>query len=395
MLSLPLSRKRYQQIMQELYVETPQQLEQLCRLLEGSEWLTLDTEFVREKSYYPQFCLLQVANGEVAACVDPLGLEDLEPLKSLIYAPSMVKVFHAGRQDLEIFHHLWNELPTPLFDTQLAATLLGLGDQVGYANLVQKVLDQPLEKGHARTDWSRRPLEQAQLRYALDDVIYLGPLYLELKSRLEKLGRETWLKEDFDLLADPSTYTVDPLDSWNRIKGRQYLKGVQLAVLQQLTAWRETEARKSDKPKRWILKDEVLVDLSKRQPKNLSQLERIRGLEPGTIKRRGETLLALIAQAGKIPREDWPREKSTPPKPSPNQEALADLMMCALRLQASESGITHSALASRKDLERLIQGDRELDLVHGWRGALAGHTLVDVLEGRRQIRIVDGRVSID
>ncbi|MES9874721.1 MAG: ribonuclease D, partial [Candidatus Sedimenticola sp. 6PFRAG7] len=160
--------------MQELFVDTPKQLNALCEQLRGSPWLALDTEFVREKTYHPNFCLLQVANGEVAACVDPLVLDDITPLLDIIFDSGITKVFHAARQDLEIFQHLWQRLPVPLFDTQLAATLLGMGDQVGYGNLVKKTLGLELEKGHARTDWARRPLQETQLRYALDDVIYLG-----------------------------------------------------------------------------------------------------------------------------------------------------------------------------------------------------------------------------
>lgn len=226
--------------MQESYIDKPEQLEQLCEAIRQSEWLALDTEFMREKTYYPKLCLLQVCNGKTAACVDPLSLNRLDPLIEIIMDPSIVKVFHAGRQDLEIFNFLWQKLPAPLFDTQLAATLLGLGEQLGYASLVQKLLGIELDKGHTRTDWSRRPLQPGQLRYALDDVIYLGEIYNDLDNRLRKLGRENWLQEEFTLLADPDTYRIDPDSAWQKIKGRQRLKGVQLAVLQRLTAWRKT-----------------------------------------------------------------------------------------------------------------------------------------------------------
>ena len=171
--------------MQELHIATEQQLHELCTLLQGSRWLALDTEFIREKTYYPDFCLLQISNGTVAASVDPLAIEDLSELVDIMYDGSIVKIFHAGRQDLEIFHQLWGKLPQPLFDTQLAATLLGLGSQIGYGNLVQKVIGRELEKGHSRTDWSRRPLSQDQLRYALDDVIYLGDIYTNITKRLQ------------------------------------------------------------------------------------------------------------------------------------------------------------------------------------------------------------------
>ncbi len=381
--------------MQELRVETAEQLPRLCELISGSQWLALDTEFVREKSYYPNFCLLQVSNGEVAASVDPLSLDELSPLLDIIYDPKVIKIFHAGRQDLEIFHDLWSKLPTPLFDTQLAATLLGLGDQVGYGNLVKQLLGIQLEKGHARTDWSRRPLQQDQLRYALDDVIYLGEIYLKLEASLRKLGRESWLVEDFEMLASPDTYIISPDKAWQRIKGRQYLKGVQLAVLQTLAGWRESEAQRANKPKRWILKDEVLTELSKRQPKDIKQLERIRGLETGTIGHKGDTLLKLISDARQLPKEQWPEEKQIPPRLNSNQEAIADLLVCSLRLLAKTNNITHTALATRKELEKMVTGARDLEILHGWRRALAGDDLLKVLEGKLLPVIKDGRIELE
>jgi ribonuclease D len=326
--------------------------------------------------------------------VDPLAIKDLGPLLDILDNPDTVKAFHAGYQDLEIFHHAWQRLPAPLFDTQLAASLLGLGDQVGYGTLVQQLLGHQLDKGHARTDWSRRPLEREQLRYALDDVIYLGELYLKLQAELETQGRADWLTEDFAELADPSFYTVDPGAMWQRIKGRKYLKGVQLAVLRALAAWREAEAKKADRPRRWILKDEALTELARRQPQGITDLEKIRGLEAGTIKRWGNTLLQLIADAKALPKEQWPREKAKPKRLTPNQEAVTDLLMCCLRLQGEKESIAPSALAARRDLERLVSGDRDMELLHGWRKLVAGELLVDVLEGRVVPRLVNGRLEL-
>jgi len=380
--------------MQEYHIETPEQLNELCGKLRGSAWLALDTEFVREKTYYPRFCLLQISNGEVAACVDPIAIQDLQPLLDIIFDPDITKIFHAGRQDLEIFLNLWNRLPAPLFDTQLAATLLGMGDQIGYGNLVQKVLGVELEKGQARTDWSSRPLQKSQLRYALDDVLYLGQLYKILLARLQELGREHWLDEDFKMLAAPETYVVTPMEAWQKVKGRQHLKGVQYAVLQALAAWREREAQRANKPKRWILKDEVLIDLARHQPKEIRQLGRIRGLEPGTIKNKGETLLALIQQGREVPKAQWPRDKKAPNRLTPNQEAITDLLMCSLRLLAEENDITYTALASRKDLEKLAGGDRDIELLHGWRHALAGERLQQVLDGKLQPQLHNGKLRL-
>lgn len=380
--------------MLERHIQTEQQLIELCTQLAHSPWLALDTEFVREKTYYPQFCLLQISNGEIAATVDPIQIQELQPLLDLLYDDAIIKVFHAGYQDLEIFYNLWGRLPTPLFDTQLAASLLGLGDQVGYGNLVEQLLNHTLEKGHSRTDWSRRPLDEAQLRYALDDVIYLGDIYIKLTGMLRDAGREGWLQDDFDQLANPDTYRNPPQEAWKRIKGRQQLKGVQLAVLQGVAAWREQEAQQANRPKRWILKDEVLTDLARRQPKSLEQLSRIRGLEPGVIKRRGELLLKLIADARALPREQWPRDKRRIIRLTPNQEALTDLLYSCLRLLAEQNNITPAALANRKEIESLVSGERELDILRGWRRSIAGNRLLEVLAGNCWPELENGQLVL-
>jgi ribonuclease D len=380
--------------MQELHIDSADGLSELCQQLQNSEWLALDTEFMREKTYYPRLCLLQLSNGEIAASVDPQVIDDLSPLRELLMNSAVVKVFHAGRQDLEIFYHLWGELPAPLFDTQLAATLLGLGDQIGYGNLVEKLLGHRLEKGHARTDWARRPLEPEQLRYALDDVIYLGDLYLKLTLQLKSAGREDWLEEDFRELADPATYAMNPDGMWKRLKGRQRLKGVQLAVLRALAAWREIEAEKADRPRRWLLKDDVLLDLARRQPRDLKSMEKIRGLEAGTVKRSGGALLLQIKTAQQSPRDQWPQEENKHKRLTPNQEAMTDLLMACLRLLAEQEEITPAAIANRRDLERLASGERELELMHGWRKTLAGGALVSILEGRLVPRIESGKLVI-
>lgn len=376
--------------MQEHFIDTPEKLQQLCRDLSGSDWLALDTEFIRERTYFPRFCLLQLCNGEQAACIDPIALPDLSPLQALLYDQHITKVFHAGRQDLEIFHHLWHELPQPLFDTQVAASLLGSGDQIGYANLVREMLDIELNKGASRTDWSLRPLEPEQLRYALDDVIHLGEIYLQQRASLEKLQRLAWLDEDFNTLADPATYRIDPQAIWQRVRGRQQLRGVQLAVLQQLASWREQRALSSDKPRKWILKDDLLLELARHMPEDLQQLSRLRGIDDKLLERRGQILLDQIKQARAIPAETWPAEKH-PQRPGIEQEALADLLMCALRLQAHTLKISPSMLASRKELQQLACGKRDLPLLRGWRKKVAGSLLLELVEGRSRIEISNGK----
>ena len=364
--------------MQKHYIETTQQLESFCKLIADSQWLTVDTEFLRESTYYPKFCLLQVANGEHAACIDPLTIEDLSSIKALLLSPDITKVFHAAFQDMEIFYHLWDAVPAPIFDTQLAATITGHGDQMGYGRLVQKLLNTNLQKDQARTDWSLRPLDQRQLDYALDDVIYLADIYLILNKTLSETGRSDWLTEEYAEFEDPQTYQVHARDAWQKVKGRQHLKGVQLAVLQQLSAWREERAIAADKPRRWILKDEVLVDLSKRMPDKIQQLQRIRGLEKATISKQGNNLLDIIQKAKATPREQWPSEKNKIIKLSAEQEAITDLLMCSLRLICAEQDITPAAIASRKDLEKMASGIEDTPMMQGWRFKIAGQQLKQV-----------------
>ncbi|MDJ0739375.1 MAG: ribonuclease D [Gammaproteobacteria bacterium] len=377
--------------MQERYVDTQQQLNDLCALLTGSEWLAIDTEFIREKTYYPRLCLIQVCNGEVAACIDPLQVADLGPLLDVLYDSGTLKVLHAARQDLEIFLHDYGRLPMPVFDTQPAAALLGHGDQIGYANLVKLLLDVDLPKDQSRTDWSQRPLDAQQLRYALDDVVYLGRLYLHMRGRLFDRERLQWLAADFATLADPATYYPDPQRMWQRTKGRQALRGRQLAVLQALAAWRESQARERDLPRKWVLKDDALIELSRRLPRDVAGLAKIRGLEPGQIRREGDTLIRLIGDAAALPREQWPHDKARPKPLAPTQEAMVDLLGAALRLIAAEHQLSPLAIASRKDLEQLVRGEPDGALDDGWRRSVAGEILRDVMHGRRRLAVVDGQ----
>ncbi len=379
--------------MTALYIDTPAQLDTLCEQLRRHDWLTLDTEFLREKTYRPRLCLLQVANPDVIACIDPLAVEDLSPLLDLLYDPAITKVLHAAHQDLEIFFDLRGEVPAPVFDTQIAATLLGHGDQIGYGNLVKAELGIELEKAHARADWCHRPLDNAQLTYAADDVRHLRDVYLQQNTRLAELGREQWLQADFDDMVDPARYHNPPEKAWLRVKGSNRLKGVQLAVLQAVAAWREEQAQQSNRPRRWILKDEVLLDMAKQTPATLDKLGRIRGLEGSTVQRHGEVLLQRISEAKKLPREQWPEPKTGPRLPQ-EQEPLVDMLMALLREQCQRQHISPSAVAGRRELELLLLGEHDIQLLHGWRAAIAGESLLALLRGELTLQIEDGRLSI-
>ncbi|MEW6353596.1 MAG: ribonuclease D [Pseudomonadota bacterium] len=378
--------------MQEYYVDSAPQLADLCARLRSSAWLALDTEFMREKTYYAQFCLLQVANEELIACVDPLALGDLQPLLDIIYDPAVIKVMHAARQDLEIFYDLRGALPRPVFDTQIAATLLGYGDQVGYAALVQGMLGVELDKSHTRTDWCRRPLDMQQLRYARDDVRYLTQIYVQQRDELERKGRDAWLSEDFAELTDAARYANAPHAAWQRVRGANTLRGVQLAALRELAAWREERARGADKPRKWIISDELLLELARRLPADADDLENVRGLEASFIKRHGAHIAGIINAAKTLPREEWP-QFAPPPRLDNAQEALVDTLMAMVRLRGAQNAVSPATLATRKDLEQLVLGARDAPILHGWRGALVGRELLEFLQGRLSLRVQDGALD--
>src|SRR3569833_1048425 len=275
-----------------LYIDDTRALAALCTRLRGTEWIALDTEFVREKTLYPILCLIQIASADTLACIDPLALPDLDPLLDVLNDPAITKVMHAARQDMEIFNHLRGELPRPVFDTQLAAPLLGLQEQIGYAALVDNILNVKLDKAHIRADWSQRPLSPAQLEYAADDVRYLAVLYPRLRDTLAAKARLQWLAGDFAELSNPRLYACPPADAWLRIKGTPRLRTRQLAVAQALAAWREETAQRQNRPRSWILRDENLLDLARLQPLGIGELAQVRGLHEQAVARRGAARLA-------------------------------------------------------------------------------------------------------
>lgn len=373
------------------YVDTPAKLERLCQALATSPWLAIDTEFLRESTYYPEFCLLQIAGEGALACVDPLRLPDLTPLWQLIYRPEKLKVLHAGRQDLEIFYHLNGRLPRPVFDTQLAAPLLGYPDQIGYAHLVAEVLGIPLEKSHTRTNWRKRPLSSEQIRYAIDDVRYLGLLFLKLRERLEQMQRLAWLEQDFNTLTDPAVYTNPPEAAWRRIKGAHKLNRHQLAILKRLAAWREETAMASNQPRGWILKDDLLCQIARLRLQTPAALAQLRGIDAKCLNRYGATICQLVAESHADGTEETlPRL----PARTAEQETLLDLLSALVRLQAAKHGINPTTLASRKDLERFLAHPEDSVLCQGWRRQLIGEELMAFLAGRKRFQIEAGRSRV-
>ncbi|RLA24178.1 MAG: ribonuclease D [Gammaproteobacteria bacterium] len=375
-------------------VNSNEQLEQLCLQLANCRWMALDTEFMREKTYSPQFCLLQIATTDCVACVDPLAIESLDPLLDLIYQPDIIKIFHASRQDLEIFYNLRGSIPAPIFDTQIAAPLLGQTDQIGYANLVKALLNVDLPKTHSRTDWSHRPLSPEQLIYAADDVIYLAQIYNTMREQLGELDREKWLDGDFEALTRNSLYENAPELAWNRIRSAWKLKGASLSSLQLLAEWRETKAQQSNRPRNWILKDDALFDIARQRPDSIDKLKRIRGIPEQTVRRHGETILGLLEAAttrAPIPAKAPPKTSAK----SAEKEALLDILMSVTRLYAAQEKINPTTLASRKELEKLLSSPDECALLSGWRKTIIGEKLLHFLDGSQSLSVKNNKVIIE
>lgn len=377
------------------YIDTPAGLARLCERLQGQPWIAADTEFLREKTYYPLLCLIQVAVPGLSACVDPLRLERLDPLLDVLYERATLKVFHACIQDLEIFYQLRGAIPGPVFDTQIAAPLLGMNEQLGYAALVEHMLGVRLDKSHARTDWSARPLSERQIGYAADDVRYLAALYPDLRHQLESQGRLAWLDEDFRRLEEVQRFRNEPDKAWLRVRGHERLRPEALSALQLLAAWREQTARRLNRPRNWIMRDDALLDLSRLRPQTDETLAKVRSLQHGTMAKHGRELIALIREASTRPPAPGPVRPGARAKPSNEQEALADVLHGLLRTIADRFSINPAVLASRKQLLALIQGERELPLLQGWRAQMAGTELLALLEGRCSLHVGHNRLKVE
>ena len=374
-----------------LYVDNNEKLQKLCENIKNAPLLILDTEFIREKTYRAKLCLIQIATDDIIACVDPIALKDLTPLMAIINDKNKLKVLHSARQDYEIFYDLNKELPQPLFDSQLAASLLGYGEQVGYGPLVNKILGVQLDKAHTRTDWSKRPLSQAQIRYASDDVYYLRKLYPLLKEQLITQGREDWLNEEFDSLCNPELFVTLPKDAWKKVKGINRLRPRQLAAAKNIAEWREEIAIKKDRPRRWILADDILLAAAQLLPKNMSELESIVNIKKTTIDSSGETILNCVQKALKLDDSNLPAT-TKPKRLTADQEIVADLLMTQLKIVANEQNISPANIANRKTIEKIIYGETDIPLLKGWRYQLAGKRIQELLSGQFGLHIENNKV---
>src|SRR3954470_5071453 len=371
-------------------------LKALVDRLAKQPFIAVDTEFMRENSYWPDLCLIQVASTEEAAAIDPKADIDLKPLLDLFVAnEDVLKIFHAGGQDLEIIHNLTGKVPIPLFDTQIAAMALGHGEQIGYSNLIESLLGHSLDKGARFTDWSRRPLDKRQIDYAIADVTHLAQIFPRMVEKLKKSGRGAWLDEEMERLADPSSFAFQPSEAWKRLKLPSRNPAV-LGRLKSLAAWRETEARSKNLPRGRIIKDDTLNEIVLHPPKSQDDLGRIRGLSAGWRNNDiGARLISSLESAPALESGEMPDREPKRPGLTKDAVLVSDLLKLLLKIRAKESGVAARLIARSDDLEALAAGVRKnLNILSGWRYEQFGKDAVDLVEGRLAFAIEDGKLKM-
>lgn len=376
-------------------IETTTALEEACAKLAQSDFITIDTEFLRETTFWPELCLIQMASPTVEVLVDPLakGL-DLKPFFELMGNSSVTKVFHAARQDIEIIHHLGNLVPHPIFDTQVAAMVCGFGDSISYDQLVNRIKSVHIDKSSRFTDWRRRPLSDKQLEYALADVTHLRDVYLTLKAQLEREGRALWLTEEMAVLESPVTYDMHPDDAWLRLKAR-LRKPAELAILKYVAAWREREARARNVPRSRVLKDDAIYEIAQQQPKDSEALGRLRTIPKGWERSAsGTAVVETVNAALALPKAEMPH----PPKHVHVPEGTAaavELLKVLLKLISDRQGVAAKVIANTDDLEKIASEGENANVaaLHGWRRDIFGDTALKLIEGGVGLRFVDKKVE--
>lgn len=375
-------------------ITTTDELAAFCKPLADTEFITVDTEFMRERTYWPKLCLAQVAGPEDAAAIDALadGI-DLAPLDELMANPKVLKVFHAARQDLEIFHLRLNKVPGPLFDTQVAAMVCGHGEAASYESLATKLAKAKIDKSSRFTDWSRRPLSERQITYALSDVTHLRVVYEKLKRQLDKTGRFSWIAEEMAVLNDPATYRADPEMAWRRLKPRGSSPRL-LAILKEVAAWRERTAQRIDIPRQRLLRDEQLLEIASHAPKTIEELAMTRGLGRGFAEGwQGRELIEAIDRARALPDSELPaRERPTEQLRAPS--AVVDLLRTLLRLKAEQAGVAGRLVANADELDRIAAGKRDVPALKGWRREVFGAEAVDLIEGRLALALAGDQAKL-
>jgi ribonuclease D len=376
-------------------IETTAALQDACRKLAQSEFVTVDTEFLRETTFWPILCLIQMASPDLEVIVDPMAKDiDLTPFFELMADTSVVKVFHAARQDLEIVYHLGKLIPHPIFDTQVAAMVCGFGDSISYDQLVQRTKNVQIDKSSRFTDWSRRPLSEKQLDYALADVTHLRDIYLSLKAKLESEGRTTWVAEEMAVLESTETYDMHPDDAWLRLKSR-LRKPQELAVLKYVTAWREREARSRNVPRSRVLKDDAIFEIAQQQPRDSEALGRLRTIPKGWERSSsGTAILDAVNTALALPKTDMPQAPKHSHTPEGAQSAV-ELLKVLLRLISEKHGVAAKVIANSDDLDKIAtEGEKaEVAALSGWRRELFGEPALKLISGEVALRFIDKKVE--
>lgn len=362
------------------------ELAAFCTQVADGHYVAVDTEFIRDKTYFPKLCLVQIAGPGHAAVIDPLadGI-DLAPVFKLLQKTSLIKVFHAARQDIEIFYLLSGKMPAPIFDTQVAAAVCGYGESVGYETLVNNIVGQELDKSSRFTDWSARPLSEKQLHYAISDVTHLRVIYEELKAKIEEAGRTSWIAEEHTYLTDPAIYQIDPNEAWKRLKYGN-MRPKNLAALRELAKWREVEARKHDVPRGRIIKDETLVELASLMPRKDTDLARMRGIDKHMSKNKIDAILSCVQTALALLPAEYPQVKHHR-KPSENITSAVAMLQLLLKVKADISGIASSMIADKEDLEAIALGKTETPALQGWRFEIFGQQAQQLMQGKLKLSL--------
>ncbi|ATP13148.1 ribonuclease D [Bartonella henselae] len=370
-------------------------LEIALATLRNSDFVTIDTEFIRETTFWPQLCLIQLASPDTTVLIDPISQDiDLKPFFDLMVNKKIVKVFHAARQDIETIYHLGGVIPSPLFDTQIAGSICGFGDSISYDQIVQRCTGYQLDKSSRFTDWSFRPLSEKQLLYALADVTYLRDVYLLLKKQLEKNKRTHWMDDEIAVLLEPKTYDMPENEAWKKVKGK-IKKPRELAVLQKIAAWRERKARQYNIPRRHIIKDECLIEIAIQQPKDEADLKRLRSLNKNWDKFSiAHTLIKAVHEGLEVDLATLPAL----PKHNPLNEtssAVIDLLKVLLKLVANENGIAPKIIATSNDLEKIANGciKKNIPAMNGWRYEIFGQKAEQMLKGKIGFYLSNGKIN--
>ncbi len=374
-------------------IATTEGLKELCAALAGDDYVAVDTEFMREKTFWPELCLIQIAGAKREAVIDPLaeGI-NLQPFFDLMADRNVVKVFHAARQDLEIIWLKAKLIPVPIFDTQVAAMVCGYGDQVGYEALARRIAKVAIDKSSRFTDWSRRPLSPKQLAYALSDVTHLRVIYEKLRGLLDKSGREPWLDEELAVLTSPATYEAHPEEAWKRVKFRPR-NAKQLAVLMAVAAWREREAQARNVPRSRILKDDAIAEIATQVPADLNALKSLRSLRKGYAgSRMGTAILKAVASGLETDLADIPALEGDEPMLTERASVISDVLKLALKVVCEQEGIAPRIVAATSDLEAIARDDdADVQVLNGWRRKVFGEVALKIKAGEMAIVLENGK----